>query len=300
MDYINELERLRKKATTALITIIAVCIICCFMLLLLLANVGNGFGVGLSFFLTVGIFILLFVVYYKPLKDEFVKEYKDKIVKGCLEEIYDKVVLTHNEKLDSSLVESAYLVPIGNRYQGDDLITAEYKGIKFVSSDLHIHHVTSTGKTTQDVTYFKGKWIVIELKKPINGYLQIREKDFFGATKASKIFSNMPRTEKIKTESIRFNEIFEVRAEIQQTAFYILTPNFMEILLNLYDLEGQLMISFNGSALHIAVHNNENAFEPRMFEPVTERDNIRIKHEAKLIQQLIEELLINTNKKDLL
>lgn len=288
---IRELEILRKQSNLALII----------SLIPFIVGVLAGAVFGLIFsndliFLFCGIggfvsFIILAAFYFSPKRDSYVHFFKTAIVKDCLDKVFEDVEFEPDLCFDKELIGKAYLVPIGNKYNGDDKMTASYKGIKFSQCDLNIQNIVSTGDSTTTYQYFLGKWIILDFDKKIDTYLQIRENQS-GTAKAYN--KKPPKVQRIETESIEFNKSFSVFADDGHNAFYILTPRFMEALFKLKVVaQGQIMLAFCQGKLHIALHNNKNAFEPPIRELKSSAYREKIMAEILIITQIIDELIIN-------
>ncbi len=290
---IKEIEILRKKSHVALAV--------CFLPLILAVSVGAILGLafqeGLYFFFAffggLGAFIVLAAFYYAPIRDSFVHLFKTAVVKDCLTKVFDDVEFSPDICFDKETIKNAFLVPIGNTYKGDDKVTAIYKGIKFSQCDLNIQNIVSIGDSVTVEQYFWGKWIILDFKKKIDTYLQIRENET-GAYKAS--IKTPQKPQKIMTESIEFNKSFSVLADDGHNAFYILTPQFMLALLKLKALvQGKIMIAFSQGKMHIALNNNKNAFEPPAKELKSSSYQEKVMAEILIITQIIDELIINLN-----
>jgi hypothetical protein len=292
-SFLNDLEEKRQKITFRIIIDI---IISVFVLVVLLIIIGieKQFAI-IALFASFFIFIIIYYCWINAIFKEYKSGFKNNVVKNVLGGIFQDINLDYNACIDKEEIRNTYLVAVGNKYRGDDLMTAKYNGITFRQCDLHIQDVRSTGKTTTTVTYFKGKWMQFEFnKKKLDGYIQIREKEFGGAKKVYGIFSNMPQTEYVKTESIWFNDNFEIRAANPHTAFYLLTPHFMEMIKNLKErVEGQINIAFVNGVLNIAINNNLNSFEPPLFSPISEEISNILKNEANIIIDVIQALKLD-------
>ena len=299
---LQELELLRAKAAKRLLVSVCVGIGVGIVLLLILLPIFIPMGGSeliqvpfiLSFFLGFGIGALMAYFWANPVKKEYVSRFKNEIVSHLLSKSFEVTDFQPEACFDSEEVKGGYIVPIGNKYRGDDLISGRYKGVDFRQSDLYIQHVVHSGKHTHTYTYFHGKYLILDFqKKEVEGYLQIREKES-GAQKVSSFFSGMPPVEKVQMESIEFNKHYEVRATHPHSVFYLLTPHFMETVEHLCErVEGQIGLSFQNGKLHIAVHNSKNAYEPPLFSPIPENFETQVLEESKIITDIIDVLILD-------
>jgi len=92
-------------------------------------------------------------------------------------------------------------------------------------------------------------------------------------------------------ENVAFNEQFNVLTEDPHTAFYILTPQFMEIILSAreraYDKKH---MCFTGEHLHIAIDTESDFFEARRSVVALKA---RVQNEIDYIKNIIDEFLLN-------
>lgn len=73
-------------------------------------------------------------------------------------------------------------------------------------------------------------------------------------------------------ESEAFNEKFEVYAEDEHEAFYLLTPSFMEKLEQAeHELDGRMYYGFFGHEFHVAVDNRQNSLSRRCLRRSSRR-----------------------------
>ena len=129
-------------------------------------------------------------------------------------------------------------------------------------------------------------------------------KSFYSSTKvAEKEFLDSGNPgwfsgfEKLETESIEFNELFGVYTTNEHDAFYLLTPHFMEKIIELErKFEGRLTVGFINSQIHVLIYNNENALEPPVMNPITEGDARSIEYQANVIKEICE--ILNLKKEE--
>ncbi|MCL2018218.1 MAG: DUF3137 domain-containing protein [Oscillospiraceae bacterium] len=136
-----------------------------------------------------------------------------------------------------------------SRIDGSDLTEGCYKGVKFSFSDIHL----STGDEKASVTLFKGQWLILELNNEIPWGVKLRERGI----------DNKLAKSDVETENIEFNKKFEIKSSDPHTAFYILTPHFMEYILKADKrAQARTYISIDGTQIHVALHSGRDLFEP--------------------------------------
>ncbi len=301
---IEQLERLRQTAAQRLVISVALGIVIGIVAAGITGNLlpansmepGSHFKVAASIGALFGVLTgtVLTARWAQPAKREYVTRFKEDVVRGVLDGLLDIQSFAHNSYLSSEEIKAAYLVPIGNRYRGDDLLSASYRGVHFRQCDLYIQHVQNSGKNSTTHTYFHGKWIVLDYTpKELQGYIQVRERESGSRRVSGGIFSSMPEVESVKLESVEFNRRFEVRATHPHSVFYLLTPHFMETVERLCQkVEGQIGLAFEKGRLHIAVHNNQNALEPPLFSPISQDIEQQLLQQTEIITDIIDVLIL--------
>ena len=94
-------------------------------------------------------------------------------------------------------------------------------------------------------------------------------------------------------ESESFNKRFNVYAQSEHEAFYILTPSLMEKIERLDDNnKGKLLLCFINNRLHIGLYDNKDSFEAPncLFKINEEKELNRTNGDIKVITQFIDEL----------
>ena len=97
------------------------------------------------------------------------------------------------------------------------------------------------------------------------------------------------RRSKIELEDKVFNELFTVYAQSDHEAKYILTPEFIDTLKNMfYAIDGNFMLGFIDNKLHVAINTNKNAMEPSLIKNLY--TTIDVQKEIKIIINIIEKI----------
>jgi hypothetical protein len=227
------------------------------------------------------------VFYARALKYEGqLKEFvSDNIIKGVLSDTFQLSVYEPLERIEEPVIKDVKLIENWNRAGGSDLIEGYYRGVKFTFSDLHLEFV-SGGKNKGRKTRFKGQWLILELAKELPHAVQLIED---GKAKSD-----------IETENIEFNRKFQIKTTDPHTAFYLLTPHFMEHILSAdRRANARTYMSFGGDCkqAHIALHSGRDLFEAvdakRLSVQNVEMMRNQMQWDAKYITGIIDELLLN-------
>lgn len=215
--------------------------------------------------------------------------FKSKVLKKHLEETIENCVYDPRKGLDKNEVMRTEFLKRPDRIKTEDYLAGELDGVKFVSSDVvlkerQVTH-TSKGTRTRYVTYFHGRVFRFDFNKQFKGAVQVLE-------------SYRPKTrrnfEKVSLESIDFNKTYKTYATDAHTAFYILTPHFMESLMTLEKKHpGNLGFSFLESHLHVAIHNRKSSFSIRPFSKLDTSLLKRFDEDLNIIYDIVDDLKLN-------
>lgn len=241
------------------------------------------FGVFISLiFLGIGFFL------YNQKKKAFSLSVKKYIIGGLFEEQFSNVIYQPEKGLSQQFIKDSGLYPMGNIFESDDLLSATYKNVGFIQSDVLIQDETSDGETTTTTTLFHGRWLVCDFIKEFEGYHQIRTNRFFKNRKPFKFFGD--KLKQFEFENKQFNKKFTTYTTDQKEAFYLINPGYMQRLENFVEYIGEnIVFGFINNKLHVAIYNNKDAFELK-GNKINEEFITRIDEDIKLIKLIIDEL----------
>lgn len=239
--------------------------------------------------------ILLIPSITKKQVKEYSLAFKDFFVKKSLTKIFTNLCYEPEKGIPKSLISSTGMMYMGDRYSSNDLVTGNYKDIRFTQSDVSIEkketYRDGDGKTqTAYITIFEGRWMIFDFNKNFKRKVQVCQKGF----KNNKI-NNF---QKVEMESQEFNKNFKVYARQPIDAFYILTPKIMEKIRNLDKKnKGELLLCFTNNQLHVGINEYKDSFEPKnvFFKIDEEKINNAISTDIKKITMFIDELELNND-----
>jgi len=245
------------------------------------------------FFLLAFFFFAVLGIYYGSRMKHLVAV---NLVRDALDEVFDVEVYSHNRHIGSATIEEANLLRDWNECDGSDYIRGKYKGVQFAFSDIKLVDVQegtdSDGGTTQTrTTRFQGQWLILDAKKAIAHPLRLRERQQrkrSGTYKKSK--------SDVETENEAFNAKFQILTRDPHTAFYVLTPHFMETIVRLDErANARTYMGFLGQQVHVAVDTGRDSFEVKKSADVRDlpRLRARIQGEIGYIIAIVDELLQN-------
>ena len=302
MEGLNEI---RKQARNRLIVCIAVFagLELLSILMLVLRRSYSGVLIAVVPFILppIGVIVTALVV-NKPRK-QYRAAFKQAFVLRSLESVFTDLVYEPETGISYETIAGTKMMDMGDRFHSEDYVSGRYRDIFFEQSDVHIeekHESTdSDGHTsTTWVTIFKGRWMIFDFNKEFKANLQIAQNGFPNARRKRFFGKKETLFKKVEMESESFNKNFRVFAQNEHDAFYIITPAFMERLENLAaHNRGKLLFCFVGDRLHIAIHDNQDSFEPGgLFSNLDEeRITTRIRGEIEVITQFIDELNLDNN-----
>ncbi len=234
---------------------------------------------------------LIGAVFYSAAVNKFKKEYLKEYFSSIIEqgEYYPKKGLAPNQVYQCGFLKRA------DRFKSFDYLSGIIDGVHFESSDCHlqekrVRYTTVNGKRRRKVeyiTYFKGRVFAFDFNKSIDHQLQVLEK--FRPEDGQ-------RYEKVDLESIDFNKKFNTYTTDPHTAFYVLTPHFMESLMSIEkNHPGRIGFSFMGPKMHFAINDGKGFFQVMPFRKIDERLVETFKEDIDKVYTLVDDLKLNKN-----
>ncbi|MDE6025543.1 MAG: DUF3137 domain-containing protein [Lachnospiraceae bacterium] len=290
-ELVQRLERLRKQ-----INLISVIMGGLFVLIAILIF-GTGIWGSLTprkhMFLTwningivtlaVPVFIV-FIFLLSKKRNEFKQLYKGTFVNEVLGEFFENPMYMWDRGFESRRVAGFGLTMMGNMFSSEDYLQAVYKGVRFEQADVNVKYKTS-GKNSHTTTYFSGRMFVFEFPKHELLPVQVFDENFRYRAKPIERF----KMKKINMESVGFNKCFDVKAARDQDAFYILTPQMMEKIMELKRKYRSVIFNFSSGVLYLGIECGMGAFDSDMRKPINyaeEKDKMR--DDVKVIIDIID------------
>ncbi len=242
---------------------------------------------GILFIIIGAISIAMGASAYSKVVMDFKLNFLKKMMGEWIEEgeYYPKRGLTKTEVYHSEFLKRA------DRFYAEDLITGKIDGVTFKSSDLKLEERktrhTKNGTQTYYETFFRGQMYVFDFNKTFDGFLQVLER---GRPISRRKY------EKIKLESMAFNKKFTTYSTNSHSAFYVLTPHFMESMMKIErEHPGQIFFSFIDTQMHMAINNNKDNFAIRMFRKIDQALIETFKKDLAIIYDIVDDLKLNKN-----
>lgn len=236
-------------------------------------------------------------------KKRYRAAFKKAFVTRSLETVFTDLDYRPTQGIAYDTIAATKMMHMGDRFHAEDYVCASYRDVRFEQSDVHIqeeHHSTDSKghSSTHYVTIFRGRWMIFDFNKEFRAKVQIVQNGFRTAKRKRFFGKKETLFQKVELESETFNKEFQVYAQNEHDAFYIITPAFMERVQNLTaHNKGKMMFCFVGNRLHIAIHDNKDSFEPgSVFKRVDEEEAAqKLRGEIEVITQFIDELRLDNN-----
>jgi hypothetical protein len=204
-------------------------------------------------------------VWSARLKARFNEGFKENFVKAELSKAFDNLQYDHAGGFHGGEIVGLGLFEHTDAIGGSDLIEADYRGTRFIQSDLHIEEVWTETKTDSDGNereverrrdVFKGRVMKFNFADAFKGEVRVASRDF-GDTRALGA-----EWQKIETELAEFGERFDVYSPDPVAAMTVLTPQMIE---GVYWLESAVNMPvafcFKGNSMYAFLALGYNAFE---------------------------------------
>jgi|GEM_PF-253569 len=208
----------------------------------------------------------------------------NNIVDDMLAESFEMIAHMPGKYISQQTLDTALLRGWWDS-RGNDFLQAKRGGAHFTFSDVEL---TMQRSKRLNSTIFKGQWLILERGKEIVSSVVITEIEVEDLPQ--KYGSFEARLPKIWTGNAEFGKRFIVRGKDPDTAFSILTPDFMEFLLSLRKQTGHNMhFCFVGKHLHIGINTNQDFFELDKGTPDIPKLREKIQEEINRIKEIIDQ-----------
>ena len=175
----------------------------------------------------------------------------------------------------------------------EDKIYGSHDDVRFELAECRLHRIQRSGRTTSYVEVYHGVLFNFTFPKRFSGKtLVLRDSGSIG-----NFFKGIGKENRIRLEDPRFEKMFEVYGTDQVEARYLLTPTFMERLMELAELFGQksVELAFEGDNLLLSIRVSEDQFEGGgMFRRMTDVSRIEtLVRELCAVFDVVETLKLN-------
>ncbi len=232
-----------------------------------------------------------------------IKDFKSRIKNRVLNVLSERHGLSYSPQLFGRGHEDAFallgLVPSGtDRASYEDEFKGTVQGVPLRLFECHLEEKRRSGKRTRWETVFRGLMVEIEfnVKDFHRRTLILPRQGLMGwlGTKRHGL-------ERVKLEDPVFEKVFDVYANDQVEARYILTPTFMDRMRLLRRLfkDKPLCAAFDKGSLFMAVDVREPLFEiGDISEPLSTNQTVaKMEEELEIFEEIIRRLNLTTTTK---
>ncbi len=235
-------------------------------------------------FLTVVAVIFIVTFYGRirvDIRKKYQKELKSEIIGPILQTKFDNLNFVWEGAVTANQVNDYQLCTPGDSFHTEDYLHGFYRGVEFEQSDVKI--VSHSGKHTY--THFDGRMLTFLYP----GIKQVNSIKVY--TKTFSYSSKLGTTQKISMENEEFNRFFKVYAYDPHEAFYVLTPQVMERLLEIRKSFPNYALHIKNGVVYLGLNQVEDAFDPSIRKPLDYMEIRRkVNRDTDIIKSVIEVL----------
>lgn len=244
----------------------------------------------------IGILVMVVVAIINAVSTKkYSNKFKDLIVTKLIkDELGVDAVYDPNGGINLGELNSLRFASAPDRYHLSDYISCSYNGVPYEICDCHFEErrVTRDSKGNRQVTYvtyFRGRAIKIDFKRDLNIKMKLVNDGPMGFSAEG--------LNKFETEVIDFNKRFKCYVDNSENGFYILTPVFIQKLMELERMfKGGLVVIFKHNNLYVLINDGRDSLEVSINKPVNGEQIERIKGEILLPASIINEFRIDDDK----
>ena len=258
-NYINaEIDKMRRRVLSA-------------------ALIAGALGIALYMFmwksgekdprLPLGGAVMLTVIYAANERRKLSKVYKRIVVSRVVAALGEGMTYTPESKftkqdfLDMDLFEKRT-----EQWSSEDEICGCKNTVTYSILEAKATRTEGSGKNRRTVTIFKGLIIRLDFNKNFQGHTVVvpdSESKILGGLFGEA--ESRRRKEIARLENVDFEKLYSVYCTDQQEARYILTPKFMELILQAKGTFGDIRLSFHDNSVFVCVPQNVDRFEFGFF-----------------------------------
>ncbi len=259
------------------------------------------FGAPSLFMLFAGLAVLCYlisIIFFAPEAKRAMNasrtEYKDTFLPGLLNESFDNAKFEYWVGLTEMEIMQTSLYKLGNRLESEDLLTGEYKGVSFKQADVHIWNHVERENDSEDIEYFDGRIIMFDTKTDYSSSVRVISRPRTSGKGDYRL--GFDEDHRVEMESMEFNDAFNVYARTGHDAFYMLTPEVMERMLNIWKKHGRddknryrdMSFHFRDNKFYFAIESGSSAFEPGKFPISYPEEKEKLEKDIRIITELME------------
>jgi hypothetical protein len=262
IDIVNEFSKEINSVNYSFIVAIAAFFINAIFWLNVMENEKKGIALIAIFF---GLIITRRI--YMSKKLEFIKHYKEKLITRIIHDIDDSLEYFPNKGMSQDKFNSMQIFISSDMYKSEDLITFEIDGLEFKISEIYASKSSGSGKNRRTTTIFTGEVFEFKFKKPFKEPLYIVPdiaQNLFGSF-GKMLQETLSITAKVVTmDNPAFEQKFKVMSDDEINARYVLTPGFMQKILEFSYKDQYIYVECKGDTMYLFIPNSTDKFEPSL------------------------------------
>lgn len=164
---------------------------------------------------------------------------------------------TKQDFLDMDLFEKRT-----EQWHSEDEICGRKNAVSYSILEAKATRTEGSGKNRRTVTIFKGLIIRLDFNKNFQGHTVVvpdSESKILGGLFGEA--ESRRRKDLARLENVEFEKIYSVYCTDQQEARYILTPKFMELVLQAKATLGDIRLSFHDNSVFVCIPQSADRFE---------------------------------------
>ena len=242
------------------------------------------------------VWAISFITYW-VLSNLIKSDIKDRFKRNVIQKIVKDINPNFTYRPYSSVGEKEFFKPkLYDRtqeiswFKGDDFIEGRHNKVYFRMSDIDYYVLRGSGKSVYIKHLFLGIVFIAKFYKFFNYRVYIIKKN-----KDTGFTTNYGK--KIGVDNVEFNEKYDVYADDEINAFYILSHSFMENFLNLTKrMKCEINAVFYQDNLYLYINNGQDNFEANLGIPLTLIPVVYGTHKKMIVEvlKIIDDLNLNS------
>jgi len=291
-DQLNEYEKIRINGVEKFKIFVYISLPFLLLLILAIIFLPDPFLLVILGFPFMALFGLG-VVKIKTLRKELQPKFKKTVLLPILKNLYQDIEYIPRQRMAKSVINKSLLLKdVVHRTIGDDFVRCRIGQTMVQFSEIEAYHGGNEGM------FYAGIFISASFNKKFKTKTLVLPKKITNRTHrlTLKYRGQMENPEIVKLEDPIFKEHFIVIGEDQVESRYLLSPSLMQRLLDYGQrFKKEVSFSFINNKLYISIPISVNMFEPRIFEPINDKEFIKYNYDYfKLLTDVVEELDLNT------
>lgn len=245
------------------------------------------FGIFALSVITIGVFF-----HFSSKQDIYRSLFKRQVIVPLIKFISPNLEYDPNDGITRLQFVTSGLYGLADDYSSEDMVRGLIGNTRISFCEI----LASQGRGNNNTKVFEGIFFIADFNKEFNGKTIIYPITSRLDQLNKKLHAFIHSEKLVRLENIEFGNNFEVYSNDQVEARYIITPAFMEKLLEVEKkFNSNITISFVQTFICIGIPLNKNLFEPQAFKSVDNSDYIEeYYHYLQMAIGIVNDLNLNT------